>query len=74
VFFELGQELLVLLTKLLAGDERIPYKRFLERLADYGLAPQDRDEAEELANVMRSMQLLERHSDAGEAMYVSHFL
>ncbi len=73
-FFELGQELLVLLTKLLAGAERLPYRQFLERLEDYGLAPQDRDEMEELADVMRSMQLLERHSDAGEAMYVSHFL
>jgi hypothetical protein len=73
-YFEMGQDLLLLLTKLIARDERIRYGVFLEQLADYGLAPQDRREVDRLAEAMRAMQLLEKHSDSGEAMYVSHFL
>ena len=73
-YFEVGQDLLLLLTKLIAGDEAIRYKDFLSRLADYGLAPQTREEEAVLADVLRSLQLLEKFSDTGEAMYVKHFL
>lgn len=73
-YFEIGQELLLLLAKLVTRGEAVPYKTFLARLADYGLAPQDVAEEDELAEVLRSLQLLEKYSDAGESMYVKHFL
>jgi len=73
-YFEVGQDLLLLLTKLIAGDDAIRYRDFLNRLADYGLSPQTRDEEAVLADVLRSLQLLEKFSDTGEAMYVKHFL
>ena len=74
-YFELGQDLLLLLTKLVTGDGgAIRYEDFLERLSPYGLAPQDDDEEDLLAEVLRSLQLLEKYSDTGEAMYVQHFL
>jgi DNA phosphorothioation-dependent restriction protein DptG len=73
-FFELGQDLLLLLAKLVAGDEKVRYRDFLERLSLYGLAPQDREEEDVLADVLRSLQLLDKYSDTGEAMYVKHFL
>jgi hypothetical protein len=74
-YFELGQDLLLLLTKLVTGDGgAVRYEDFLERLSLYGLAPQDNAEEEMLAEVLRSLQLLEKYSDTGEAMYVQHFL
>jgi hypothetical protein len=73
-YFELGQDLLLLLAKLIAGDEAVRYRDFLEQLALYGLAPQDDDEEDLLAEVLRSLQLLDKYSDTGEAMYVKHFL
>lgn len=73
-YFELGQDLLLLLTKLIAGDEAIRYADYLDRLSEYGLAAQDKAEEEMLADTLRSLQLLEKYSDTGEAMYVHHFL
>lgn len=73
-FFEIGQDLLLLLTKLVAGDREIRYADFIARLSLYGLAPQTREEESTLAEVLRSLQLLEKYSDTGEAMYVKHFL
>jgi hypothetical protein len=73
-YFELGQDLLLLLAKLIAGDQRVRYGEFLTQLSLYGLAPQDPAEEELLAEVLRSLQLLEKYSDTGEAMYVKHFL
>jgi hypothetical protein len=73
-YFELGQDLLLLLTKLIAGEEAIRYRDFLDELSLYGLAPQNRDEEAHLAETLRSLQLLEKFSDTGEAMYVKHFL
>ena len=62
-------------TELVTGDGgAIRYADFLERLSLYGLAPQDSAEEEMLAEVLRSLQLLEKYSDTGEAMYVQHFL
>jgi hypothetical protein len=74
-YFELGQDLLLLLTKLVTADGgAVRYEEFLERLTLYGLAPQDGDEEDVLADVLHSLQLLEKYSDTGEAMYVKHFL
>jgi hypothetical protein len=73
-YFELGQDLLLLLTKLIAGDEAIRYSAYLDRLSHYGLAPQDRAEEELLADTLHALQLLQKYSDTGEAMYVHHFL
>ncbi len=75
-YFEAGQDLLLLLAKLITGEgaEAVRYEDFLERLALYGLAPQDTAEVQTLADVLHSLQLLEKYSDTGEAMYVQHFL
>jgi hypothetical protein len=73
-FFEIGQDLLLLLAKVIVGDSQMPFRQFLEALRLYGLAPQSRDEQDRLADTLRVLNLLEKHSDAGEAMYVKHFL
>jgi len=52
----------------------MPFRQFLDELRRYGLEPQSRDEQERLADTLRALNLLEKHSDAGEAMYVKHFL
>lgn len=74
VFFELGQELLVLLAKLITQTESVRYSEFLDRLDEYGLAPQDREEEERFKEVLLSLQLLEKFSDSGESMYVKPLL
>ena len=75
-YFEAGQDLLLLLAKLVTGEgaEAVRYEDFLERVSLYGLAPQDTTEVQTLADVLHSLQLLEKYSDTGEAMYVQHFL
>lgn len=75
-YFETGQDLLLLLAKLVTGEgtEAVRYETFLERVSLYGLAPQDAREEQMLADVLHSLQLLEKYSDTGEAMYVQHFL
>lgn len=75
-YFEIGQDLLLLLAKLVTGEgtEAMRYETFLERVSLYGLAPQDAREEQMLADVLHSLQLLEKYSDTGEAMYVQHFL
>jgi hypothetical protein len=73
-FFEIGQDLLLLLAKVIVKDKQMQYRQFLEELRRYGLAPQTYQEQDHLAETMRVLNLLEKHSDAGEAMYVKHFL
>jgi hypothetical protein len=73
-FFEVGQDLLLLLAKLIVQDSQLPFRQFLEELRGYGFAPQSRAEEDQLAETLRALNLLEKHSDAGEAMYVKHFL
>jgi hypothetical protein len=76
-YFEAGQDLLLILAKLITGNhphEALRYEDFLERLSLYGLAPQHADEEDILADALHSLQLLEKYSDTGEAMYVKHFL
>jgi hypothetical protein len=75
-YFEAGQDLLLLLAKLVTGQgaQAVRYETFVERMSLYGLAPQDAREEQMLADVLHSLQLLEKYSDTGEAMYVQHFL
>lgn len=73
-FFEVGQDLLLLLAKLIVRDSQVPFRRFVEELRCYGFEPQSRAELDQLAETLRALNLLEKHSDAGEAMYVKHFL
>lgn len=73
-FFEIGQDLLLLLSKVIVGDTQMPFHRYLEELSRYGLSPQNREEEDSFADSLRVLNLLEKHSDAGEAMYVKHFL
>jgi hypothetical protein len=73
-FFEMGQDLLLLLAKVIARDHQMPFRQFLDELRRYGFEPQSRQEQVQLADTLRALNLLEKHSDAGEAMYVKHFL
>jgi hypothetical protein len=73
-FFEMGQDLLLLLAKVIAGNDQMPFRHFLDELRRYGFEPQSRQEQDQLADTLRVLNLLEKHSDAGEAMYVKHFL
>ena len=58
---------------MIVKDRQMPYRAFLEELRRYGLAPQTHLEQDRLADTMRVLNLLQKHSDAGEAMYVKHF-
>jgi hypothetical protein len=73
-FFEIGQDLLLLLAKVIVKDRQVPYRQFVEELRGYGFAAQTHQENDRLAETLRALNLLEKHSDAGEAMYVKHFL
>lgn len=73
-FFELDEDYLFLLVKLVCGDQELPYDEFLAGLEIYGLAPQDGDERERLAATLEAMGMLTRYSDAGESTYVRHLL
>ena len=70
----MGQDLLLLLAKVIARDDQMPFRQFLDELRRYGFEPQSRQEQDQLADTLRALNLLEKHSDAGEAMYVKHFL
>ena len=73
-FFEIGQDLLLLLAKVIVSDKQMPFRQFLNELKKYGFSPQDHYEVDRLADTLWVLNLLEKHSDAGEAMYVKHFL
>ena len=45
-----------------------------DQIIPEGFEPQTRQEQDRLADTLRALNLLEKHSDAGEAMYVKHFL
>jgi len=72
VFFELDEDFLFLLVKLICGNEQVDFATFLQRLQDYGLAPQDGDEEALLVGALERLGMLRRYADAGESMYVSH--
>lgn len=71
-FFELDEDFLFLLVKLICKDGYVDFATFLKRLEDYGLAPQDRAERELLIGALERLGMLRRYSDAGESIYVHH--
>lgn len=73
-FFELDEDFLFLLVKLICRDEEKPYTTFLSELREYGLAPQDESETARLAEALERLGMLSRYSDAGEASYVRHII
>lgn len=72
--FEIGQDLLLLLAKVIVGDKPMPFPQFLAELERYGFSAQTRAEQDKLADTLLVLNLLSKYSDAGEAMYVKHFL
>jgi hypothetical protein len=73
-FFELDEDFLFLLVKLICADREISFAAFTAGLRDYGLAPQDADEERRLADALEHLGMLRRYSDAGESIYVHHNL
>ncbi|WJZ66668.1 hypothetical protein [Kocuria rosea] len=77
-FFELDEPVLFLLVELIlarSGKKQIQFRAvFLPQLAEYGLRPQDREEEDKLAEALERLGMLQRYSDAGEALYVSQSL
>ncbi|MFF4557886.1 hypothetical protein [Streptomyces sp. NPDC001422] len=77
-FFELDEQVIFLLVKLIlegSGRQQLAFrKEFLPALRQYGLAPQSAAEEELLSQALGRLGLLERYSDAGEALYVRHIL
>lgn len=71
-FFELDEDSLFLLVKLICGSDQVDFTAFTLRLAAYGLAPQDEVEKEGLAAALERLGMLRRYSDAGESIYVKH--
>jgi hypothetical protein len=71
-FFEVDEELLLLLVRLICREGAVPVDEFLTGLRLYGLEPQHEDERERLANTLERLGLLERYSDAGEASFVRY--
>ncbi len=72
-FFEVDEELLLLLVRLVCHDDReVPVDDFFRELRGYGLAPQDEAEREALTRTLERLGLLERYSDAGEASFVHY--
>ncbi len=71
-FFEIDEELLLLLVRLVCHDRELPVEEFFRGLLAYGLAPQDDAERDDLTNTLERLGLLERYSDAGEASFVHY--
>jgi hypothetical protein len=71
-FYEVDEQLLLLLVRLICKDRQLPYESFLRGLRSYGLAPQDDSERDALADGLERLGLLARYSDAGEASFVHY--
>jgi hypothetical protein len=71
-FFEVDEQLLLLLVRLICRDGQLPYDDFVQGLRAYGLAPQGDAEEASLADTLQRLGLLDRYSDSGEASFV-HF-
>jgi DNA phosphorothioation-dependent restriction protein DptG len=71
-FYEVDEDLLTLLVRLICRNEPVAFESFLSGLADYGLQPQDAPEQERLTHSLERLGLLIRYSDAGEATYVRY--
>jgi hypothetical protein len=71
-FFELDENFLFLIVKLICRSSDVEFSSFLSDLASYGLAPQDEAEKWLLAEALERLGMLRRFSDAGESIYVHH--
>lgn len=71
-YFELDEQLLLMLVRLTCKDRELPLERFLRGLRRYGLAPQDDAEQAALSDTLERLGLLDRYSDAGEASFVHY--
>ncbi|MGV9534314.1 DNA phosphorothioation-dependent restriction protein DptG [Streptosporangium sandarakinum] len=71
-FFELDEDMLHLLVRLICGERLLAYSKFLEGLLRYGLAPQNSAEEQRLQSALSRLGMLKRYSDAGESAYVHH--
>lgn len=71
-FYEVDEQLLLLLVRLICQDRQLPYESFLIGLRNYGLTPQDDGERDALADALERLGLLARYSDAGEASFVHY--
>ena len=72
VFFELDEDMLHLLVRLVCGDRLISYGDFLKGLLRYGIAPQDTAEEQLLQSGLARLGMLERYADSDESAYVSY--
>lgn len=71
-FFEIDEEMLLVLVAVICENREIPYSEFLVGLRRYGLAPQDSAERLKLADALERLGMLRRYSDAGESTYVRY--
>ncbi len=71
-FFEIDEQLLLLLVRLICSDRPLPFDEFVDGLLDYGLAPQDVAEGDALSASLERLGLLQRFSDSGEASFVHY--
>jgi hypothetical protein len=71
-FFELDEDFLFLLVKLICRERQVPFDQFVTELRHYGLAPQDDPERQNLADGLERLGILKRYSDAGESAYVEY--
>jgi hypothetical protein len=71
-YFEVDEQLLLLLTRLVSRGEPTPVDDFLRGLRRYGLEPQDAAERAAISDALERLGLLVRFSDSGEASFV-HF-
>ncbi|MFI5845622.1 DNA phosphorothioation-dependent restriction protein DptG [Catenuloplanes sp. NPDC051500] len=71
-FFELDEDMLYLLVRLVCHGELVPFSRFIKGLAAYGLAPQSSAEEQLLQQALERLGMLQRYSDASESAYVHH--
>lgn len=69
-YYEIDEQLLLLLTRIISRGEPIPLDDFLSALRRYGLKPQDADEEAALADALERLGLLTRFSDSGDASFV----
>jgi hypothetical protein len=72
VFFELDEDMLHLLVRLVCGSGLVAWGDFLRGLKRYGLAPQNPAEEQLLQKALARLGMLKRYSDAGESAYVHH--
>lgn len=71
-FFEIDEQLLLLLVRITCQDDQIPFDEFLRGIRAYGLAPESQAETDALAGSLERLGLLLRYSDAGEAAFVHY--